>query len=93
MERQRQPECNAAHDPAHIEHFHACHHDGQRRDDQYLPGILVLYAYADLRFRQRDRDDCYENHIHICILDTAHFAGQPDSKQYQRLLYPDLLYL
>ena len=27
------------------------------------------------------------------ILDTSHFIGKPDSQQYQRLLYIDLLYL
>ena len=93
LECKRQSDGDTAHYPAHIKHLHARHHDGQRRDDQHHPGILVLHAYADLRFRQCDRDDCYEDNVYLRFLDAAHVSGVPDPEQHQRFLYPDLLYL
>ena len=75
MERQQQPDRHATHDPTHIQRFHARHNDGQRRDDQHLPGVILVHAYTDLRLRQCDRDDSYEDNVHLRFLDASHIPG------------------
>ena len=93
MECQWQPDGHATHDPSHIKHLHACHHDGQCRDDQHHPGILFFYTHANLRVRKRDRDDCYKDDLDFRFMDAAHIPGIADPQQHQRHLYTDLLYL
>ena len=93
LERQRKSKCHAAHDSAYIQHFYASHDNGERRDDQYLPGILIFHPHTDLFLRQCNRHHSYEDHIHFCILDAAHIPRGTDSQQHQRHLYADMLYL
>ena len=65
MERQRKPDGHAEDYPAYIQHLHARHHDGKREQHHNYPGVLFFHAHADLFFRQRDRDDRYEDDLNI----------------------------
>ena len=90
MECQWKSERYAAYGPTHFKYIHACHHDGQRRDDKHHPGILFFYTHADLRVRQCDRNDCYKDDINFRFMDAAYIPGIADPQQHQRHLYTDL---
>lgn len=56
-------------------------------------GVIVLYPYAVIHFRQCKGNDRCKDHKHICFLDPAAYAGRPDTEVHHRHLHHNLHYL